>query len=455
MSFVTNIKRAFGFSVEDEEEYDSSSSEFTMSDDDLHAQGIINPFRREAQPRSVETATPQPEMVDDDLAPDPATLTAGFAAGTDNDDLPGALFDAVIELFNAQAPDFVARCISTDSQRRYIYDSLDEALKGRLQAAVTVSRANPEGWTEERRALLEEIDRIKAGTKGADDLRKELKASQLSAERQKRALSDRVNDLEMKLSRSEADREQLQLENHALIAKIRSAGIVPDDVVIAGEDPRIAEKDAKIKEQGAEIERLAKQVEQLTAKSRLADTMFTDLTAQASKAKQELKEARADLEALNEISGQLDKFEEIKQKKDARIAELTADLDKSRKEVEDSERANLSLTNEIESLKKTIEANLYNQAASEKELREEIARLEALTSAEPQPEEKPQPAKRRRKNRRTRVSAIDESLDNTDWLVAPPDTPMPKDPAVKEDDFGYKEPPHKNIPDNDRQMSLW
>lgn len=454
MSFVTNIKRAFGFSVEDEEEYDSASSEFTMSDDDLHAQGIINPFRREAQPRSVETAAPQPEMVDDDLAPDPTTLPVAFADPTESDDLPGALFDAVIELFNAQAPDFVAKCLSTESQRRYIYDSIDEALRERLKATVTVSRVNPEGWTEERRALLEEIDRIKAGTKSTDELRKELKALQLSAERQKRALIDRVNDLEMKLSRADADREQLQLENHALIAKIRSAGIVPDDVAIAGEDPRIAEKDAKIKEQAAEIERLGKQVEQLTAKSRLADTMFSDLTAQASRAKQELKEARADLEALNEISGQLDKFEEIKQKKDARIAELTAELDKSRKQIEDSDRATLSLTNEVESLKKTIEANLYNQAASEKELREEIARLQALSTAKPQPDEAPQPARRRRKNR-SRISAIDESLDNTDWLVAPPDTPMPKDPSVKEDDFGYKEPPHKNVPDNDRQMSLW
>ncbi|MDE5922864.1 MAG: hypothetical protein K2G79_05155, partial [Muribaculum sp.] len=69
------------------------------------------------------------------------------------------------------------------------------------------------------------------------------------------------------------------------------------------------------------------------------------------------------------------------------------------------------------------------------------------------------PRKRRGRPKKTmpRISAIDESMDSTEWLVATPPAGVavkvapPSDPA-----FGYQEPPRKpQPPENDAQMLLF
>ncbi len=434
MSFSTTIKRVFGFSVEDDEEYEIHDSTLENAEDDLSAQGIVNPFRQhQVTTGQQETAAPPPTS--DENVPE--------AQDIDTRPVHTRLFDSVVRTLNEQMPEIVSRCMSTEKQRQYLIESIDEELREEIDNLVR-QRPNAPGWEKERKALLEEIDRVKAGAKGVDDIKKEYKAAQLSSERQKRALSDRANDLERRLAQADAEREQLQLENQALISKFRAAGIIPDNVEVPGEDHRLAEKDATIAAKDAEIARLNDNIEQLKTKNRLADAMFNDLTAQAAQAKQELREAQESLSALDEINSRLDEFESVKKKKDARISELASQL-------KEAQTRALSAENEIISLKKTIEANLYNQADSEKELHDEIARLKSQLS-----EKETHPDITKKRKGRTRVSVIDESLDNTDWLVAPTSSPATtKDDAPKDDDFGYKEPPRNKIPDNDRQMSLW
>ena len=68
----------------------------------------------------------------------------------------------------------------------------------------------------------------------------------------------------------------------------------------------------------------------------------------------------------------------------------------------------------------------------------------------------------RKKESRTRkkkpsISAIDDSIENADWLVAVPATKSKKPVPPRDDaDFGYREPERKAAPpDNPAQMSLW
>ena len=51
-------------------------------------------------------------------------------------------------------------------------------------------------------------------------------------------------------------------------------------------------------------------------------------------------------------------------------------------------------------------------------------------------------------------------LDSTDWLIASPEASPAKrgkrkSKAAADDDFGYKEPPRQDPPDNPAQMLLW
>ena len=169
---------------------------------------------------------------------------------------------------------------------------------------------------------------------------------------------------------------------------------------------------------------------------------------------------------------------EIKES-DATIAQLQKQLADSAKEAESAYR-------EIESLRSTIESNLYAHAAAEAELKAEISRLKEpmpietsfsetaetkVTQPQPQPQKKKNRKNRRRKEKfqseqlagladtephqQVKISAIDELMDSTDWFVAPEPIPLKKDPEVEEN-FGYKEPAKKpDVLDDDRQLTLW
>ena len=67
------------------------------------------------------------------------------------------------------------------------------------------------------------------------------------------------------------------------------------------------------------------------------------------------------------------------------------------------------------------------------------------------------PRRKKKRGRPTKISAIDETLDETEWLVAtPPKGAVTKAVSIASDsDFGYQEPPRKQPPVNDAQMSLF
>ena len=172
----------------------------------------------------------------------------------------------------------------------------------------------------------------------------------------------------------------------------------------------------------AECERLRGEVvrqltlkEQLEVKCSMSDVMINDLRNQVAATRKELeRQQNGQEDVVGQIQEQLDRFEEIKARKDAKINEL--------------QESNASLH-------RTIETNLYNQANSEMKLRSEIKKLKAelarraATPEEPRtyatgpvklPPPSPEsvkaaerPAKRRGRPKKVR---IDNDLDNTEWF---------------------------------------
>ncbi|MDE6352386.1 MAG: hypothetical protein K2K88_04500, partial [Muribaculaceae bacterium] len=242
----------------------------------------------------------------------------------------------------------------------------------------------------------------------------------------------------------------------------------------------VQERDSKIEELNKEISALKSSAhisddKEIVNKSTISELeeKNTELSQQIESLTEELNNANEGLETLAIIESEIEKFEDIKKKKDAKIQELTESRDSLQSRVEQLEA-------ERNGLKRTIESNLSAQSGSESRLREEIAQLKqeneqlkqaqatltdhdmpAYTAPEPiadMVELEPLDIVETQENT-TIISAIDESLDNTDWLVAtPPEGTSMRSLAKSDDqsDFGYQAPPpRKQLPDNDAQMSLW
>lgn len=441
MSIWNGVKRAFGFSPDDEDE-DYAAEEFasTALDDTPETSEAT------AKPDSGEAHEP---------AGDPT--------------LPADLFDAVLAVFNSAQPDFIRKCISTDAQREYLLGALSEKLRSRLSRATgTEALAADEELRAQCARMAERVAVLEEESKAADRLRQENNKLRLSIENQKRALQDRINDLEARTARrpdtaaiakAEARIAELQAELDELRSRpVPEPGTQPaQEAAPADTDPGILAMTAR------ELHRQTQLREQAEMKSRMADHMVSDLRNRAAAVREELEQNHAEQnEAMALIESKFDEFEQLKKRLEARIAELQEALKEERRE-ERVERI-AKLNEENASLRHTIENNLYNQANSEMRLRKEIKslkeQLEAARTAsaavadtpaatyEAQP---PAPAPRRRG--RPKKSRIDSELSNTDWY-APGTEAKPR--APKDDpDFGYHEPARRPSNDNEAQLSLF
>lgn len=502
MSFWKGVLNVFGFggdNDEDEEEYDSSLPTYAAQPRTVTTTAITKPAATPASATSTrETETLQPEAEPHDSSEDntPAAEQNADKAGEPtvaDPDLPGDLFDALIEQFNAAQPDFISKCLSTDAQRAYLLNSLSDNLKQRLNnTGLKIAATNNEAAdSAERERLQRRITSLEADIKTTESLRQENRKLHLSIERQKRALLDRINDLEAQVAKSHAEKEKFfsDKRNPADAALIDSTNARLKEL-----EQSLSERESKIKELNDTIEKLgttseelsktlaerdeqiaaeASLREQLEVKNRMSDEMLNDLRNQAASARNEYENTcRQQQLALEQIHDQVANFEQVKARLETRIIELKEALKDAKRN--DREEQIARLNEENASLRHTIENNLYNQANSENRLRNEIKQLRrqleeatkaAATpaaapygntesrpksmSAEPSaaayptetPPERPAP---RRRGRPKKVK-LDEDLDNTEWFSGQKDAP----------DFGYHEPPRRPSNDNAAQLSLF
>lgn len=434
---MTILKRVFGFSPETEEDddYDPAAPQYAAAASAASGEKQSG-VRAEEKETSVATED-------------------GMTGGETDASLPEDIFDAVIKLFNDAQPDFVKKCLSLEAQRKYIIDSISASLRGRVDS---VMKSSLHKWDDEKAVLEKKIAELEGGDNVISTLRQENRRLQLSVDRQKRALLDRINDLETQVARQAEEKErfyskkpipgaealakantrikELEEEKSALEAEKEAIGNVQgvSDEEKAAFETTKAELTAECERLREEAARQSTLREQLEVKVEMSDAMINDLRNQASSSRQELEKMQHEQETVMEqIRSQLDGFEALKARKDAKIAEL--------------QDANASL-------RRTIEANLYNHADSEMKLRDEIKELQArLESAEaaggggqPVATDSAAPAEKpsRRRGRPKKVR-IDSELDNTEWFSSGKDDP----------DFGYHEPPRRPVNDNEAQLSLF
>lgn len=134
--------------------------------------------------------------------------------------LPGCIFDSVIRLFNRTMPEFVTRCIDTDSQRQYLYHAIESDVRRQIERIA--SRARVYGV---QTASAPPADPAAA----ADDARRRTRQLLAESERRRKACEDRIADLEAMLAKAGVREAALAEENARLHSRLRRSRLKPDE----------------------------------------------------------------------------------------------------------------------------------------------------------------------------------------------------------------------------------
>lgn len=578
MPLFQSIKRAFGFSDPEMEEAELEGIDATV-------------VPRKSRIDSPDACPPQHNQPEEAPAPEASPLPAQTTARV----LPSSIFESVVKVFNDALPAFLRESVDQKAQCDFLYRHLDDSMQIYLERVANEARQNiTDLWNAERRQMQAQMSTLQAKLQKDEEDNNETKKLHLSAERQKRALSERVRDLEAQLQKAEAENEQLTLENKSMQNKLRVSNVLGatapdsdqeaakafaqqvneltskleqtsnalDDATqrlneantlaesrkkeldeataarskaendaadSANETARLTAQNLEMK---SKIEALTKAVEESRAKDNIGDAMLTDInnkygTTKAAleaaenrcrdleadnnkineeynRQKAELAQAMNDLAVVEQMQVQLSQLEDarksnetyVKKKKEElqqatqRLQQLELENDELRHRNAQKESTIQHLEDLADSLRKTIEANLYEHAQCQSGLRAEIERLKKFkgvdnndanaspdsdnnlpgsglipaeefgtpdnTTGETSPNAKKQDSKKTKNTGKLTISAIDETIEDTDWLVSTPPEPKKKE-ADKDDesDFGYKAPQHKTTPDNPDQMLLF
>ena len=244
MSFFKKSLKALGFSEEEEEEYTQ------------HTEREVA-----ASPRTTANTGPA----------EPAAPAAPRNNGGET--LPDSLLEHIVELINASLPDFVRTCIDRESEKRYIYEHLGDSFKNYIAELRGQARSTVEQEVAAtRQKLEEELAAQRRKTAELEEQKNEIRNAQLSAERQKRALHDKVHDLDNRVATLEAEKEQYELENKSLLNKLKVADVKQHELdEVMSENTRLLGVIQELKNAhadepaSAEIEELRQQAAQATA----------------------------------------------------------------------------------------------------------------------------------------------------------------------------------------------
>jgi len=466
MSFFSSLKRSLGFGGDDD-----------TDDENLYADDT------DAQEPAADTAPAVPDA--------PVEVSA---------DARLRIFERVVEVFNASLPDFLARSVDPAAQREYLLGALDQDLRAYLDGlAASADTHCRHEWESRQASLTAELDAVRAKSAELERQSADTKQKQLSADRQKRALADRVHDLEAAVGKLEAEREQYELENRSLVNRLKVAGVQQDDAEASrAEAERLKAEIERLKQQPAagadpaETEALRRQVAEMSEgidalkeQQRMSTELLKDERKRLADSAAELTATKDALTAATaELATAKQEFAATKQEFATTAAKLTdtaAELAVVRQELDDCrlrlKEANSLLDgfNELQHRMEEVDRALSSRDAKIKRQKQQLAERDkelkqlrdriaaepapAYATAAPQeadtdipPEESPVP-----RISESELSAMEQTFESEEWFTntPPAETPSMR-PPEDESDFGYHPPRRRsNPPVHPDQLSLF
>jgi uncharacterized phage infection (PIP) family protein YhgE len=334
-------------------------------------------------------------LIDEGVVADAPTTTESQAPSSDDDcnNFPLTIFDGLLKVFNDAQPDFIKKCLDIEAQRRYLYNSIDSSFKEYMAQFQDQARVVADRRHDH---ILKKIDSETADLRrqldAANKSLEEAKEQNMSAVRQRRAFNDRIRDLEQQVEAEKAEKDQYALETKSLLNKLKVA-----QVQTAGSDADTAE----------EIDRLRR--------------------------------------SLDEMKSRLDSAEAERQELSRRVDEKQKELDDALAELQKAKETKITVAFEPQPVPDPTQSEPEKPAVDEAPKEEPVA-----------------PRRRQRKPRRSpkvetpAISAIDDTLDTTEWLIPTPPAGASKSAsAVSDAEFGYHEPTREEPPLSDAQLSLF
>ncbi len=380
-----------------------------------------------------------PEVAKADVAAEhPQPLPARDVTPLDVDkDQSDAIFERVVAVFNTALPDFLARSVDPAKQRKCLYDALDASMRDYIESLRQTAEDNAKAaWQAEHERLVAEAEALKKKAAELEGAKSKVKDKQLSAERQRRALSERVRDLEEQVLKLEAEKEQYEIENKCMINKAKASAVLEAEIEdlrsrmehhdaaatdseslneantkINALEERISQMTSTIGDLEKENDELKARAETLTqgakVKDEMGDAMINELQAKAAEAnasaaeiKQQLDRSLADLETANakiedalrqagENEAMCSLLKAEADEKADRIKELEEEVDELRSQVADDEEARnemaeiqkqidlfeqvkLKMDSRIEKLKASLQSSQHENESLRETIRENL-----------------------------------------------------------------------------------
>jgi predicted RNase H-like nuclease (RuvC/YqgF family) len=262
MAFLNSIKRAFGIPTDDIDDNDD----------------IYTPDNDETENPSLD----QVSSATDSLAAEPHTEDAAAT-------MPVELLDMITGIINESLPPLVKNSIDKESQRTMLADMLGQSFKEYVTRIAEITRSNAlKAMDGDRSKLQIELDSLRSERKQLEAKRDEQKSQLLSEQRQRRALNDRVKDLEAQISAFEAERDQYQLEIKSMINKMRVAGVRESD------DAELQNRIKELTDKNAGLTRILEEKD-----SEIADLSSRLNEAQSAQALENALSARSEMTGEN------------------------------------------------------------------------------------------------------------------------------------------------------------
>lgn len=377
MSFFRGLKRALGWSGDNEDEDDYITYETPSKDE-------------------------QPEAEKKDIV----------VEFNDTNEIPEGVFDGLIEIVNSNLSPMVLKCLDVEAEKKYLYEALGPKfsafIKETKEKSLSVARVE---WEREKATMNSAIEDYKARCETAEKDMNDMKAVKMSEDRQKAALKERIRNLEDKVATAEAEKEQYDLENKSLLNKlkvsqVKNAAIEESEKEIQELTAQVVALKKEIAEGGADDEKIKALEEEYKSKMEINNALINEILAEAAKNKEalgekekELGELKSELEAakaelgemtenmglLDDIQEQLKKVEEFKKKKEEEIAELNIKVSELQKEKDDIQSQFSEQKQLVEKQKLELEESISLKEKAEEEIKylksvhmDEICTLKAI-----------------------------------------------------------------------------
>lgn len=383
MSFNNALKKVlglgdFGEGVDDLDYYEKRNYDNPWRKEDDEKKSKASQEREEAAKASAENQEQVKPAYTRVELPRQEVDMSGLAAAN-NDVIPENVLKRIMMIINGNLPPQILNNLNVEAETQAIIETLKPQFRDyetNLRKDVLNSAA--EKWNKERAEIIDKLkdtdDKALKAYEEIEDLKEKIKATENS----RKSTLTRYNDLQMKLQEMMTAKEKVEMDNRSLQNKMKVLQM-NEEKNKSGDEAKeellkLNEELTKEKNEGHKskerITQLQKQIDELRAKSNATPTdVDPDLQAviegkdaeieqmsmqvawlhrKLDQTSEELDKAYEDLAQAEQLVQEIDKFEEIKQRKDEEIASLKAKIEELLKGKENSDDDSDAILNDLD-----------------------------------------------------------------------------------------------------------